>query len=47
MLDQLLERLPDLHLADPDAPLPMRPANFISGIEAHPVRFSPVQTTGA
>jgi cytochrome P450 family 142 subfamily A polypeptide 1 len=40
MFDRLLARLPDLELADP-GPLPRRPANFISGIEAMPVRFSP------
>jgi cytochrome P450 family 142 subfamily A polypeptide 1 len=40
MFDRLLARLPDLELADA-GPLPRRPANFISGIEAMPVRFSP------
>ncbi len=41
MLDQLLERLPDLHLADPDAATTLRPANFISGLERLLVRFTP------
>lgn len=47
MLDHLLERMPDLHLADPVGPPAMRPANFISGIEALPVRFSPTRRTPA
>ncbi len=41
MLEALIERLPDLALADPDAPLELRPANFISGIERLPVTFTP------
>lgn len=41
MLDQLLERLPDLQLADPDAPDELRPANFVSGLERLPVTFTP------
>jgi cytochrome P450 family 142 subfamily A polypeptide 1 len=41
MLDQLAARLPDLELAHPDAPVELRPANFVSGLEALPVRFSP------
>jgi cytochrome P450 family 142 subfamily A polypeptide 1 len=41
MLDQLLDRLPDLALADPDAEPELRPANFVSGIETLPVRFTP------
>jgi cytochrome P450 family 142 subfamily A polypeptide 1 len=40
MFDRLLARLPDIELAT-DAPLPRREANFISGLEAMPVRFSP------
>ncbi|MEO7428457.1 MAG: cytochrome P450 [Acidimicrobiales bacterium] len=43
MLDELLERLPDLQLADPAARPPLRPANFISGIERLPVTFSPTR----
>lgn len=39
MLDELVTRLPDLALSDPDAPLEYRPANFISGLEVLPVRF--------
>jgi cholest-4-en-3-one 26-monooxygenase len=41
MLEQLLERLPDLALAEPDDPPVLRPANFISGLEHLPVRFTP------
>jgi cytochrome P450 family 142 subfamily A polypeptide 1 len=42
MLDELTSRLPDLHLAEPDAPLDLRPANFVSGLEHLTVRYSPV-----
>jgi len=41
MFEQLLERLPDLELAADPASLPRRRANFITGLEAMPVRFSP------
>ena len=41
MFDRLLDRLPDLELADPTAPLLWRNSNFITGPEAMPVRFSP------
>jgi cytochrome P450 family 142 subfamily A polypeptide 1 len=33
MLDELLARVPGLAIADPDAPLQHRPANFVSGLE--------------
>lgn len=33
MLDELLARMPTLALADPDAELELRPANFVSGLE--------------
>ena len=39
LFEELLRRLPDLELATSD-PLPVRPSNFIVGIEAMPVRFS-------
>jgi cytochrome P450 family 142 subfamily A polypeptide 1 len=40
--ERLLDRLPDLDLADPDAGEPAhRPANFVSGFETLPVVFSP------
>jgi cytochrome P450 family 142 subfamily A polypeptide 1 len=40
MLSRVLERLPDLRLADESA-LPLRPANFVSGLESMPVVFTP------
>lgn len=40
MQQRLLRRLPDLRLAS-DAPLPLRPANFVSGLERMPVEFTP------
>ncbi|PRC44524.1 cytochrome P450 [Mycobacterium sp. ITM-2017-0098] len=46
MLSRVLERLPDLRLADPDM-LPLRPANFVSGLEAMPVIFTPSKPLGA
>ncbi len=42
MLRKLLERLPDLRLADASA-LPLRPANFVSGLERMPVVFTPTK----
>ena len=40
MLTKVLSRLPDLRLADESA-LPLRPANFVSGLESMPVVFTP------
>ncbi len=40
MLRKILQRMPDLRLAD-DSALPLRPANFVSGLEAMPVVFTP------
>ena len=40
MLTKVLSRLPDLRLAD-DTALPLRPANFVSGLESMPVVFTP------
>ncbi|MGY4711149.1 cytochrome P450 [Mycolicibacterium sp. CBM1] len=40
MTRRVLTRLPDLRLAD-GAQLPLRPANFVSGLEAMPVEFTP------
>ena len=40
MQTRLLRRLPDMELASGDA-LPLRPANFVSGLERMPVRFTP------
>lgn len=42
MVRKLLTRLPDLRLAD-EGPLPLRPANFVSGLEAMPVVFTPTR----
>lgn len=42
MMRKLLVRLPDLRLAD-DSALPLRPANFVSGLEAMPVVFTPTK----
>jgi cholest-4-en-3-one 26-monooxygenase len=48
MLDRLLDRLPDLTLALADGETPtMRPANFISGPEQLPVRYTPSRPVGA
>jgi cholest-4-en-3-one 26-monooxygenase len=40
MQTRLLQRLPDMRLAS-DGPLPLRPANFVSGLERMPVTFTP------
>ncbi|MGH8978198.1 MAG: cytochrome P450 [Acidimicrobiia bacterium] len=40
MFEQLLQRLPDLELVEDSSTLPRRRANFISGLEAMPVRFT-------
>ena len=40
MIEKVLQRMPDLRLADTDM-LPLRPANFVSGLESMPVVFSP------
>ena len=41
MTRRVLERLPDLQLAPDSATLPLRPANFVSGLESMPVVFTP------
>lgn len=46
MFEQLLERLPDLELVSPDEPR-YRAANFVSGYQSMPVRFSPTAPVGA
>ncbi len=46
MFDRLLDRLPDLTLAD-DQPPPTRAANFVSGYETMPVTFTPSTPLGA
>ena len=40
MFEQLLERLPDLRLVDPEEPA-YRPASFVSGYESMRVAFTP------
>ncbi len=47
MIERLLSRLPDIHLAVDRTALPRREANFISGIEEMPVAFSPTSPVGA
>ena len=46
MLDKVLQRLPDLRLADENM-LPLRPANFVSGLESMPVVFTPTKPVRA
>jgi len=38
MTERLLARMPDMELA---GPTPLRPANFITGFESMPVRWTP------
>jgi cytochrome P450 family 142 subfamily A polypeptide 1 len=45
MFEELLRRFPDMELATSEPP-PLRPANFVVGIEALPVRFSPTRREG-
>ncbi len=45
MQERLLQRLPDMRLAL-DADLPLRPANFVSGLEKMPVVFTPTKPLG-
>jgi cytochrome P450 family 142 subfamily A polypeptide 1 len=40
MLSRILRRMPDLRLTDENM-LPLRPANFVSGLESMPVVFTP------
>ncbi|GAC1654683.1 MAG: steroid C26-monooxygenase Cyp142 [Mycobacterium sp.] len=42
MQTKLLQRLPDMQLTS-DAELPLRPANFVSGLESMPVKFTPTK----
>ena len=42
LFEELLARLPDIALADPDTPLPRRRGNFVLGYESMPVKFEPV-----
>jgi cholest-4-en-3-one 26-monooxygenase len=45
MTRRLVQRLPDMELASDD-PLPLRPANFVSGLEKMPVKFTPTKPLG-
>jgi cytochrome P450 family 142 subfamily A polypeptide 1 len=45
MFEHLLRRLPDIELVETSEP-DLRPANFISGFESMPVRFSPTTPVG-
>ena len=45
MNQRLLQRLPDMRLAS-EEPLPLRPANFVSGLEKMPVVFTPSAPVG-
>ncbi|OFB37459.1 cytochrome [Mycolicibacterium sp. (ex Dasyatis americana)] len=46
MMRKVLKRLPDLELAT-DAQLPLRAANFVSGLEKMPVTFTPTRPLGS
>jgi len=46
LFDELLDRLPDIELADPAATPPRRRGNFVLGIESLPVVFSPRHPKG-
>ena len=46
MTGRILDRLPDLRLSAADDVLPLRPANFVSGLESMPVTFTPVAPAG-
>jgi cytochrome P450 family 142 subfamily A polypeptide 1 len=46
MFEQLLSRLPDIEFAADPAGLPRRRANFISGLESMPVRFTRTDRAG-
>jgi len=41
MFEEIVRRIPDMGLASAEPP-PLRPANFVVGIESLPVRFTPV-----
>jgi cytochrome P450 family 142 subfamily A polypeptide 1 len=46
MTERVLQRLPDLRLADDGDVLPLRPANFVSGLESMPMVFTPTAPLG-
>ncbi|GJM39365.1 MAG: putative cytochrome P450 142 [Acidimicrobiales bacterium] len=43
MFTRVLTRLPDIEMAVPQSELPWRNSNFITGVEAMPVRFTPTE----
>jgi cholest-4-en-3-one 26-monooxygenase len=45
MFEELLRRFPEMELASSEPP-PLRPANFVGGIEHLPVRFPPARREG-
>ena len=47
MFTRVLTRLPDIELAVDPGELPWRNSNFITGVEAMPVRFTPTEKVGA
>lgn len=46
MVERVLARMPDLHLAVERTALPRRPANFVSGLDSMPVEFTPSAPLG-
>jgi cytochrome P450 family 142 subfamily A polypeptide 1 len=46
MFEELLRRFPDMELVESEPP-PLRPANFVVGIERLPVRFTPGRGEGS
>ncbi|MCI3950491.1 MAG: cytochrome [Acidimicrobiales bacterium] len=42
LFEELLDRLPDIRLAEPEAPRRERRGNFVLGLESLPVEFTPV-----
>jgi len=47
MLEEVLERLPDMELVEPRAPVARTPSSFIRGIPTMPVTFTPAAPAGA
>ena len=45
LFEELLRRLQDIELADPDEELPRRRGNFVLGIESMPVKFTPTRSS--
>ena len=47
MFTKVLTRLPDIEMRVPQSELPWRNSNFITGVEAMPVKFTPTEKVGA